>query len=413
MMVVTTALYWLMFWHASRRPTYFPYFDAAFLSDFLWIHAVFYGGGWGVLLALSIWARRRNWNPKWMVHIVSQAMALWGVVSYFLGHLTTPYLGVALTIPLLLAIFFGGRPAALSLATLGVILVATVAAEQLDWIPYAPLLSAQPVVGQNLAKSWVFGLGGFIALQWAASVPLLVVVLASAREREQRLARASRAMGRYLPPQLAERVLSGDVGVSPLAHERRRLAIFFSDIEGFTTLADELEPEESAGMLNRYVAEMARIAERHGATLNQIIGDGLMVIFGAPLATEPRDQAVRAVRMALEMQDAIPGLCERWRDEGVDRSFAVRMAINSGYATVGDFGSEGRVTYSAIGTSTNIAARIEEHCPPGEILVSHATWMLCNDEFEFEEMGSLDLKGIRGPVRAYRVKRALVTPLSG
>src|SRR5262249_39454912 len=156
----------------------------------------------------------------------------------------------------------------------------------------------------------------------------------------------------------ARQLLAGEVD-QPMRHERRRLTIFFSDIAGFTAMADELEPEETSRMLNEYVAAMAEIADRSAAALNQIIGDGLLVIFGAPVATNDHDHALRAVEMALNMQERTNMLRERWMREGIDKPFAVRMGINTGYATVGDFGSEGRVTYTAIGTQTNLAARIQ------------------------------------------------------
>jgi adenylate cyclase len=149
---------------------------------------------------------------------------------------------------------------------------------------------------------------------------------------------------------------------------------------------------------------MAEVADRSAATLNQIIGDGLLVIFGAPVATDDQDHALRAVGMALEMQERVFALREHWKQEGIEKPFAVRMGINTGYATVGDFGSEGRVTYTAIGTQTNLAARIEAICEPGEIWISHATWALCRDAFDCEEKGEVVVKGIRSPVRLYRVR---------
>jgi class 3 adenylate cyclase len=127
----------------------------------------------------------------------------------------------------------------------------------------------------------------------------------------------------------------------PIRQERRRLTIFFSDIVGFTDIADELEPEDTSRLLNEYVAAVAEVADRSGAALNQIIGDGLLVVFGAPVATNDQDHALRAVGMALAMQQRTPALRDRWKQQGLEKAFAVRMGINTAYATVGDFGSEG------------------------------------------------------------------------
>jgi class 3 adenylate cyclase len=155
--------------------------------------------------------------------------------------------------------------------------------------------------------------------------------------------------------------------------------------------------------LNGYVADMADIADRNGAALNQIIGDGLMIIFGAPVATNDQDHALRAVGMALEMQERVSALRERLKRDGIEKPFAVRMGINTGFTTVGDFGSEGRATYTAIGTQTNLAARIEQLCAPGEVWISHSTWALCCNAFDCEEKGEVVVKGIRSPVKLYRV----------
>ena len=189
----------------------------------------------------------------------------------------------------------------------------------------------------------------------------------------------------------------------PVRHERRRLTILFSDIAGFTDIVDELEPEDTSRLLNEYVAAMAEVADRSAAALNQIIADGLLIILGAPVATKDQDHALRAVGMALERQQRVSALRERWKQDGIEKPFAVRMGINTGYATVGDFGSEGRVTYTAIGTQTNLAARIEELCEPGEVWISHSTWVLCRHVFDCEDKGEVLVKGIRSPVRLYRV----------
>jgi class 3 adenylate cyclase len=302
----------------------------------------------------------------------------------------------------LLAVFFEAGPVLLANVTFYAIVVATTVLEQTKVIPYAPLFGESPVADGHLSPQWILGVGGLTVLNWIAFIPLLFYAAARAREREESLTRASAVMSRYLPSQLARQLLAGEAG-PPVRHERRRLTIFFSDIAGFTDIADELEPEDTSRMLNEYIAAMAEVADRSAAALNQIIGDGLLVIFGAPVATNDQDHALRAVGMALEMQERISALRERWKQEGIEKPFAVRMGINTGYATVGDFGSEGRVTYTAIGTQTNLAARIEGICEPGEIWISHATWVLCRNAFECVEKDEVAVKGIRSPVKLYRV----------
>ena len=402
--VFTLALavaFWLLLWHGWRSPESAPYLNHAFLPAVLWIQGGFIGA-WTVLLAFAHWARRYAPRSRVLVHATCQLTALFAFASYFLGHFTFLYLGMVMGYMVLLAVLFETRSVALANVTFYAIVVATTVLEQTKFIPYAPMFGESPVADGHLSRQWILGVGGLAVLNWIAFLPLLFYAAARTREREESLTRASKVMSRYLPSQLARQLLAGEA-VMPMRHERRRLTIFFSDIVGFTDIADELEPEDTSRLLNEYVAAMAEVADRSGAALNQIIGDGLLVIFGAPVATNDQDHALQAVGMALAMQQRTSALRDRWKQQGLEKPFAVRMGINTGYATVGDFGSEGRVTYTAIGTQTNLAARIEEICEPGEIWISHSTWVLCRDAVDCEEKGEVVVKGIRSPVKLYRV----------
>lgn len=403
--VFTLALavaFWLLLWHGWRAPESAPYLNRTFLPTALWIQGAGTIPAWAGLLAVALWARRHAPRSRLLGYVTCQLCAFWALSSYFLGHFTFPYLGMLMGYMVLLAVLFEARPVLLANVTFYVIVVATTVLEQAKVIPYAPLFTDSPVNGGHLSPNWILGVGGLTVLNWIAFIPLLFYAAARAREREESLTRASAVMSRYVPSELARQVLTGEAGM-PLRHERRRLTIFFSDIAGFTDIADELEPEDTSRLLNEYVAAMAEVADRNAAALNQIIGDGLLVIFGAPVATNDQDHALRAVRMALDMQDRVSALRERWKQDGIQKHFAVRMGINTGYATVGDFGSEGRVAYTAIGTQTNLAARIEHICHPGEVWISHSTRSLCQDAFDFEDKGEVSVKGIRSPVKIYRV----------
>jgi adenylate cyclase len=219
---------------------------------------------------------------------------------------------------------------------------------------------------------------------------------------KEQLQRGSDLIRRYVPTQLAEKILSGDYE-ERARPERRKLSIFFSDVEGFTLAADQMEPEELSALLNEYLSEMSDIAEAHGATVNQFVGDGLMILFGAHEATNDREQALSAVRMALAMQARMDELQEKWFQEGIQTPFRIRVGINTGTASVGNYGSAGRMTYSAIGNQTNLAARIQSDCEPGKVLISHSTWALVKDEFACMDKGEIEVKGLHYPVRVYEV----------
>jgi len=233
-------------------------------------------------------------------------------------------------------------------------------------------------------------------------VVMSAVAAAARRLQESRITRVEKLIRRYVPAQLAEQILSGEHHEQSKP-QRRKLTIFFSDVQGFTDASDELDPEELAGILNEYLSEMTQIADRHGATVNQLVGDGIMIFFGAPVATDDRDHALRAVRMGLEMQRRMVELRAAWFKRGFQRPFQTRIGIHTGFASVGDYGSPGRKLYSAIGLQTNLAARIQSQCEPGKVLISHATWALVHEEFDCVDKGEQNFKGVHHAMRVYEV----------
>jgi adenylate cyclase len=175
-------------------------------------------------------------------------------------------------------------------------------------------------------------------------------------ETKEVLQRGNALIRRYVPSQLADRLLSREHAED--GHERRTLTIFFSDVQDFTETADQLEAEDLSRLLNEYLSEMVAIVEEHGGTVDKFIGDALMVLFGAPMETTQKEDAVRAVRMALAMQARLRDLGHKWWNEGIQAPFRARMGINTGLASVGNFGSTARMDYTAIGNQVNLAARV-------------------------------------------------------
>jgi class 3 adenylate cyclase len=216
-----------------------------------------------------------------------------------------------------------------------------------------------------------------------------------------RLQRAT-ALKRYLPPSVVESIIDGSRDLAPTT-ERRKITVLFSDVHGFTSATDGLEPEELARLLNSYLSAMSEIAFSAGATIDKFRGDGMMVFFGAPEPIEPATGARACLSMAIEMCREIKNLRSNWFSDGYDWELGVRIGINTGYATVGEFGSAQRLDYTAIGTEVNLAARLEAAAETDSILISHATWALVRDEFECASVGQLELKGIQRKVRAYSV----------
>jgi len=205
---------------------------------------------------------------------------------------------------------------------------------------------------------------------------------------------------RFFSPQLAELIVTGGAD-DPLKTHRREVTVAFLDLRGFTAFAETSEPEEVMGVLREYHAEMGKLILDHEGTLERFTGDGMMIFFNDPVPVP--NPAERAVRMALAMRDRVAALLGRWRKRGYELDLGVGIA--QGYATIGAIGFEGRWDYGAIGTVTNLAARLCGEAKPGQILISLRVAGEVEDLIEAEEVGPLALKGLAKPVPAFNVVR--------
>ena len=222
------------------------------------------------------------------------------------------------------------------------------------------------------------------------------------QEQKRKVIKAHSFLARYVPPQLAKKILTGDV--APVRdHHRMKLVMFFSDIQDFTKTTDAMEPEDMGELLNEYFSCMNDIIQKYEGTLANITGDALFVFFGAPDRTDDRDHALRCARMAMEMQQKMRELQKKWFSEGIEYPLQIRCGINTGMATVGSFGSGQRSEYSAMGMQVNLASRLESACKAGGILISHSTWALINDQVDCRSKETIEAKGFSRPVSAYEV----------
>ena len=177
--------------------------------------------------------------------------------------------------------------------------------------------------------------------------------------------------------------------------------ILFSDIAGFTHFSGQVRAPKLARILNEYLQAMTKVIFAHNGTIDKFVGDAIMVIFGAPTESSPRDQAHAASHCALAMQACIRELNENWNDPDINE-LKMRIGIHQGPAVVGSFGSEIRSDYTAIGPTVNLASRIESACSPGEVFVSGE---VCDflPETAAEGAGVFELKGIANEQRLYRL----------
>jgi class 3 adenylate cyclase len=221
-------------------------------------------------------------------------------------------------------------------------------------------------------------------------------------EQNRMLETLSNQLSKYLSPQVYSSIFSGQQQVA-IASKRKKLTIFFSDIAGFTETTDSLESEELTALLNRYLTEMSRIALEYGATIDKYIGDAILIFFGDPESRGVKEDAVACVNMAVAMQRRMGELQSEWRAAGLERPFQLRIGINTGYCTVGNFGSEDRMDYTIIGGEVNLAARLQTKADEGGILLAHETWSLTRETIAAEEREPISVKGFARPVRNYVV----------
>jgi class 3 adenylate cyclase len=212
------------------------------------------------------------------------------------------------------------------------------------------------------------------------------------RAARRQLEELASKLSRYLSPQVYKSIFSGEKDVKIETYQRK-LTVFFSDIVGFTAKTESMGDQELTQWLNGYLDEMARIADKHGGTLDKFIGDAVMVFFGDPETDGEEGDAVKCLHMAVEMLAAAG-----------QRDIAIRIGINSGDCVVGNFGSETQMDYTIIGKVVNAASRLQSSSEAGRILISDATRQLIQNEIECEKRGPIELRGIPEPMMSWWVK---------
>src|SRR6476660_9158236 len=226
------------------------------------------------------------------------------------------------------------------------------------------------------------------------------------------LASLSLKISRYITPQVYKSIFSGQKDVT-IHTERKKLTIFFSDIQNFTATTERLQPEQITQLLNEYSTEMSEIAHQHGGTIDKFIGDAMLIFFGDPETRGDRADAQACLRMAWNMQRRLIELNAKWRAAGIEHPFKARMGINSGYCNVGKFGSSDRMDYTIIGAEANLAARLQSIAEPGGIVVSYETFALAGDVLAGHSLPPITMKGISREVIPYSVDIVLDSSTTG
>ncbi len=224
-------------------------------------------------------------------------------------------------------------------------------------------------------------------------------------EKTKRLENIANRLSKYLSPQVYKSIFDEEESGKKTKENyvRKNLTIFFSDIVNFTDLSDSLEAEKLALILNNYLSEMSLIAINSNATIDKFIGDAILSFHGAPETLGDENDAINCISMALEMKERVDELQSFWVRQGVKDGLRVRYGISSGFANVGDFGSSVMSDYTAIGSSVNLASRLQSIAPENEIIISDTTYNLVKNQINCEEYEEITPKGFVRPVKTYKV----------
>jgi len=204
---------------------------------------------------------------------------------------------------------------------------------------------------------------------------------------------------RYVSKQVVDELLDDDAKLN-LGGEKREVTILFTDIRGFTNMSEKMKPEDVVGTLNEYFSDMIDIVFKHNGTLDKIIGDELMIVYGAPIAA--KDDTARAITTAIEMQERIEEF-NKERKKRKENPILVGMGINRGAVVSGNIGSRDMMDYTVIGDTVNLGARLCSAAGPGEILVSSSVWKESKKNFTYDKLDPIRVKGKENKVDIFRI----------
>ncbi|MBH10414.1 MAG: hypothetical protein CMG74_08720 [Candidatus Marinimicrobia bacterium] len=227
--------------------------------------------------------------------------------------------------------------------------------------------------------------------------------ITSVKDKEMILSKLSK----YFSPQVYSSIFSGKLDVN-ITTNRKNLTVFFSDIKGFTTITEKLEPEKLTEFITHYLTQMTDIAIAYGGTVDKYIGDAIMIFFGDPTTKGLTDDAIDCVSMALKMQEKLKLIKKKWKSFGITETLDVRMGIHTDICTVGNFGSKDRLDYTVLGNGVNLASRLESSAKPNEILISDNTYNIIRKDIKCKYVGEIKVKGKAHPVKTYQVKNLIL-----
>ena len=228
--------------------------------------------------------------------------------------------------------------------------------------------------------------------------------ITDAKDKEMILTKLSK----YFSPQVYSSIFTGELDVN-ISTNRKNLTVFFSDIKGFTTITEKLEPEKLTEFITHYLTEMNDIAISYGGTVDKYIGDAIMIFFGEPTTKGLREDAISCVSMALKMQEKLKLIRKKWKSFGITEILDVRMGIHTDVCTVGNFGSKDRLDYTVLGNGVNLASRLESSAKPNEILISENTYNIIRKDINCKYVNEIKVKGKSHLIKTFQVQDLILS----
>ncbi len=360
---------------------------------------------WLILLISGALLHRRFPDNRVFTHIVIQTSAIQtAVVCYLFGHVSdTGSLLFAMLQGAFIILLFRPLMGVLWMATYTLLMAGSALAVLFNKIPYAPTLSKVPFDDGRIDPVYFSSALSFQMLLFLLMLLIILFVVMRWRDREQKLTEATdilkKMFGRYLSTEVMNTLIENPSALE-LGGERRRVTIMMSDLRGFTALSERLDPEKVVEMLNTYFETVVNIVLKYNGTIIEIMGDALLIIFGAP--QRMTDRMLRAIACAIEVQNAMTEVNSRNLDSGLP-SLEMGIGLNEAEVIVGNIGSSRRSKYAVVGSGVNMASRIESYSVGGQVLCSESVFEAAREALRIDGQQEVIPKGIDTPMTIYEV----------
>jgi class 3 adenylate cyclase/uncharacterized membrane protein len=360
---------------------------------------------WLLLLILGFWLRRSNPDNRAFAHVTIQYNAVSiSLICYIFGPVTHPGpLCLAMALGTLNFLLFEFKLALPWLITFTVLTLISSVATWAGWIPYAPVFASSAFSGGKIDSHYFVGTLLLVMVIFLLILILVAYIFSRWRDREAKVAEMTvflkKMFGRYLSTEVMNSMIENPLALE-MGGERRSVTIMMTDLRGFTALSERLKPEQVVQMLNCYFEVMVEEILKYNGTINEIIGDALLVIFGAP--QEMPDRSEKGIACAIAMQNAMGRVNTENRQNGLPE-LEMGIGLNEAEVIVGNIGSSKRSKYAVVGSGVNMASRIESYTVGGQILVSESVRGQTGGILRVDAQREVFPKGAETPLKIYEV----------